>query len=659
MKKKIFIIISFIVCMIWLVHPLLANFKEKVPLNQDNEIPILIKRQLSGKNFIFLKEKSKSSKNPQFSFYIAPRYRLLTSKKEDLPILISGLSGGRVAEYLTAESYPGADFYLKGVIGEKNYIDVEGSFIHPDEQEYYANLDIGRIIRSITDVNRFIHRLDHDPLTNVKDYHEFVFIDSNPTDEYITTRTEIKNKTELVIPQFPQMKFKANVRYMIEKGHQQARTLDVCFTCHIDAQTQEIDQRTMEFILGTEVNVKPVTVSYSFLSRRFDDQAAPLTHVYTGLPWFAVLGKQEFAHIPDSDKTAHNVKAKIEVLNKTDLFGSYTISKVKNKHNNGELDLKNFLSRLSSNVIKGLRIAFNFQKEKYDNHIKNTISRDTSMAGVDVFYRVPKLKVNLRGKFEWQKVKRSNFEIGETKRYITYLSASFYPSSKLNGYVRYKRKDIDNPFALLEDKSPLAPTQELLMTSLYTDINELICGLNLTPVSRFSIGGNFFWKSAKNKDINSKESSYNLIANLWCAPINNLNFTVSYTLLNSEVKNNLIYGTQYGFAIQDIDVPFDRKMDTFLVALNYNPIEKLYLMVDYSFSKGKAHFDSSNIAIDIAQLTDLDISHIRISSGFSYYFTKNIALLGKYKFENYKDAAWSPEYNGKFHIIYFGFGWKF
>lgn len=631
-----------------MINPLLAN--------SDNLV--LFKNELA-KKFSLAEKESKSQNKSEFSYYIAPRYRFLASKKEDLPILVSGLSGGRVAEYQTVESSPGADFYIKGSFGKRNYLDLSGSFIHSDEQKYYANLDIGRVVRNTTYFNRFIHRLDHDPLTNVEDYHEFVFVDSNPTDEYITRRTEIRNRTELVIPDFPQVKFKANVRYIIEKGHQQARTLDQCFVCHIDAQTQEIDQRTMEFILGTEVNVKPVTISYSFMSRRFDDRATPLTHVYTGLPWFAYLGEQEFAHIPDSDKTAHNVKARVKVLNEAHLFGSYTVASVKNKHNDGKLDLKNFLSRLSANLIKGLRIAVNYQKEKYDNHIENTISRDTSIGVVDLFYHIPKQKINLRGKFEWQKVKRSHFEIEETKKYITYLSASFYPSSKFNGYIRYKRKDINNPFAMLEDESPLEPTQELLMTNLYTDVNEVICGLNLTPTSRFSLGGNLFWKSGKNEDINSKENTYNFIINMWIAPTNKLNLTASYGFLDSEIKNNLIYGTDYGYAMGDEDVPYNRKANTFLISLNFNPIEKLSFLVDFSITKGKSNFDSSDIAPDIAELTDLDITHTRLSGGFSYSLTKNMAFIAKYKYENYKDTAWVPEYNGKFHIIYFGFGWKF
>jgi hypothetical protein len=302
-------------------------FAETQEKDKDANTPIMFAANMLN-SLSLSPEKAETKAELGISGYISVFQGFSLSDEKDLPLNVSGLTGGRAAEYSTVESSPGTSFGLKGAFGERSSFDLVGKYLHPDEQFYFVNLDLERSVRTQTQVNRFLHRLDHDPLTNVdpdpEAQHEFPYVDSSPDDVYSLTRTEIINKTDLVIPSFPNLKIKSQVRYIHKNGMQQARTMDMCTVCHVEAKTQGIDQKTMDFIIGAEFKAKSLTVSYSHLGRKFENDANPVTHVYTN-PYgsFPFSGEQEFAVIPDSEKRADTFKAKIDAVRTPSLFPDF------------------------------------------------------------------------------------------------------------------------------------------------------------------------------------------------------------------------------------------------------------------------------------------------------------------------------------------------
>jgi len=703
MRKRIFAI--FVIVGVFCVSLSLAGNREKE--NVANTPGELVKSML--KSFALAPEGAGKETKVDISGHVSIFQRFLATEEEDLPLNVSGLSAGRAAEFATVGSSAGMGFGLMGFLGEKSSFNLSGMFYDKDEQSYYAGLDLGRTVRTQVTINRFLHRLDHDPLTNVdpdpEAQHEFPFVDSNPDDIYSTTRTEIINKTDLVIPSIPNLKIKSQIRYIHKNGSQQARTMEMCTTCHIEGKTQGIDQRTRDFILGAEFKTKGATFSYSHLSRSFESKANPVYHEYTN-PYgsFIFSGKQEFALIPDSEKRADTLKAKVDAVKNTSLFGSYTLAKIKNKHNNGEADIKNFLSRFRVLLVKGFNLTLRYLNNKYDNKLDpnfafnsntltaNHLSTDGYTLGADASYRIPKQKINLRAGFDFKSLKRefnwsSETEaeeidimekyLKETKTTTYRAGVTFYPISKINGFLRYKRKDIDTPLGvpLLAENNPVDPTTERFMSNLYTDINLLSSGITFTPSARVSVSGNYFYNSSKNNTINSSQKRNNLVLNLWYALTNKVSITSSYTYVHEKIVNSLIYGTQYELqgrqiAREDKDVPYKRKANVFLVALDFRPSEDFSIFGDFSVTTGKIEWESTGILGEVdtsglADLSDQDLTHYRISAAASYAFMKNVSLFGKWKYEEYKDKAFvvhdhgSYADSGKYHIFYLGFGYKF
>ena len=686
-----------------------SSFTE--PNKNDNAVKTpseLVKSAL--KSFALAPERAAKGIKTDISGHVSIFQRFLATDESDLPLNVSGLSGGRAAEFNTVGSSAGTGFGLKGYLGDNSSLNLSGKFYHKDEQSYYAGLDLGRIVRTKFKSSRFIHRLDHDPLTNVdpdpEAQHEFPFVDSNPDDVYTTTRTEIINKTDIVIPSFPNLKIKSQVRYVHENGSQQARTSDHCTVCHIEAQTQGIDQKTRDFIIGAEYKTKGVAVSYSHLGRSFENKTSPIYHEYTN-PYGSLLfsGTQEFAHIPDSEKNADTLKAKVNAVKNASLFGSYTIAKIKNKNNNGDADIKNFLSRFRALLGKGFNLTLRYASNKYENNldpdyafnsdtlVANHLSKDGYTLGADASYRIPKQKIHLRAGLDYSSLKRNYSwatEVEEEEKDIMdkYLKemkttayrfgVTFYPSLKIKGFLRYKGKSIENPLGVpsLAEENPVDPTTERFMTNLYTDISLFSAGISVTPANRFSLTANYFLNSGKNDQINSSQKRHNIVLSFWYALTNKVSITAAYTFLDEKIVNSLIYGTQYEwqgqrFAREDKDVPYNKKVNIFLVALDFRPSDNFSVFGDFSVTAGKSDWESTGIegvevdTSELADLSDQDITHYKISAGANYFFMKNISVFGKWKYEDYKDkafvmhAAGSYEDSGRYHIFYFGFGYRF
>jgi hypothetical protein len=103
----------------------------------------LVKSMLKG--FSLAPEGTAEETKSEISGHISIWKRFLTTKENDLPLNVSGLSAGRAAEYATVGSYPGVGFGLRGFLGDKSSFDLSGKFYHKDELDYFAGLDLERM----------------------------------------------------------------------------------------------------------------------------------------------------------------------------------------------------------------------------------------------------------------------------------------------------------------------------------------------------------------------------------------------------------------------------------------------------------------------------------------------------------------------------------
>jgi hypothetical protein len=125
-----------------------------------------------------------------------------------------------------------------------------GAYQSADTQAGELSFDIKRMVRSQTSYEKFIHRLGHDPMTNLEStstngkvvWHT----DLSPDQEYDLNYSLLESRTELQLPALRAVTFGLEFREQKRDGHAQAYTTSHCDNCHIYSQSHKLDETTSD-----------------------------------------------------------------------------------------------------------------------------------------------------------------------------------------------------------------------------------------------------------------------------------------------------------------------------------------------------------------------------------------------------------------------------
>ncbi|MDO8834682.1 MAG: GSU2204 family CXXCH-containing (seleno)protein [Vicinamibacterales bacterium] len=138
----------------------------------------------------------------------------------------------------------------------------------------------GRVKANVS-FDRFLHRLDHDPL----DYLDagignFVVraTDHNPGDAYESVNGFWKADIELAATEH--IRFFASHSMQMADGMRQTMTMSHCANCHVDSYSRKLDQTTQTLAAGARFNAGGFSADYTFENRTFEEKSATLTHTY-------------------------------------------------------------------------------------------------------------------------------------------------------------------------------------------------------------------------------------------------------------------------------------------------------------------------------------------------------------------------------------------
>jgi hypothetical protein len=318
----------------------------------------------------------------------------------------------KVDEYSTYRTDNGVTLYGKGTLEMlKDGIALDGkfNFMGPRDQFHTLDLDVKRIFRSEFSYSVLNHWLDHDqlnyldaavppgssytgsaanplPLTpnsvpafwynpqpgtttpaygggsstapvgytaqqigRAAVYGE----DLTPDATFGIKRTELVSKSDLIIPQLPNMIFHFNYRNEKRSGDQQSIGMSKCTSCHVTGQSKNINEKTEDITAGVTGKFGLLTMDYSFMNREFRENAAAPERYYDPAlsPGSTVpanydtaamafdnrmlfdfrSGLLRYDETPDSSKNSHIAKAKVDLPWDTSVMASYVNSSVDSK----------------------------------------------------------------------------------------------------------------------------------------------------------------------------------------------------------------------------------------------------------------------------------------------------------------------------------------
>lgn len=230
--------------------------------------------------------------------------------------------------------------------------------------------------KAIVDFQRFIHRLDHDPIQGydlppgqsppATPAGNVIADDLNVGDDYAIRVSELDSKFQGNLTD--NVKWKMNVWSMRKFGERQANATAHCFnvnapappgatgnTCHVLSQRQTIDWTTVEVQPGVEARFENVGVEYTHTIRSFgtDDQTADRMYTrFNFSPASGTLGPPyEFSLVPESSTNIDRVKLTAALTDENQFYANLYHGETRNEFRDLERTYNGYDLRLINTSI--------------------------------------------------------------------------------------------------------------------------------------------------------------------------------------------------------------------------------------------------------------------------------------------------------------------
>ncbi|MHB8901634.1 MAG: hypothetical protein ACYC6Y_23010, partial [Thermoguttaceae bacterium] len=228
------------------------------------------------------------------------------------------------------------------------------------------------------DFQRYLHRLDHDPLTNlgaIGSGEEIVGEDLDVGADHAIRIQDLK----LVLKDDLTETTKARVNFHVlrKAGERQSNTMQHCAdfgpnctrSCHVTGRQQRIDWLTVKVEPVVESKVGPVRVEYSRPMRFFSQNDQLLTADYGD---FHIYGMQDevYAVVPESFSQTDRIKLNIPLGDATDLYTTSYIRDTENKSRQTHRKSYGYDVRLTNRSYDGVKLtAYTTLNDQTNQHV--------------------------------------------------------------------------------------------------------------------------------------------------------------------------------------------------------------------------------------------------------------------------------------------------
>ena len=253
------------------------------------------------------------------------------------------------------------------------------------------------------DFQRYLHRQDHDPLSNlstVTSSEEIVGEDLDPGRDYAVRVQELEAAVKGKLTE--KVKFRVNFRARRKVGHRQARAVghcsgfDVdatpagqCGQCHVLSQGQRIDWMTVKVEPVVEAKLGPVVFEYSRPMRSFGHSDQLVTRDYGEFHGDVLNGMQPYAMVPENFTQTDRIKLSASLADDTRFYGMLKMGNTHNKFRQTDRDFHGFDLRLTNRSISGVSLTGFSRMQAQSNQLppflleeeEEALARVTSITG--------------------------------------------------------------------------------------------------------------------------------------------------------------------------------------------------------------------------------------------------------------------------------------
>ncbi|OGR28251.1 MAG: hypothetical protein A2X83_05150, partial [Desulfuromonadales bacterium GWD2_54_10] len=314
---------------------------------------------------------SKEGLKPLTSVSLQTGYRFVTP---DGPMaaaspygrLKSGVTGGFSAASL------GSDLKLS----------VDGLFLHEDDYKSEMVFDYAGLVRFHAASDALWHNLLREQITPGT----LTLVERDTGREYGIRTATTQAETRIKLGNNP---FHVNVGYweLTRQGYEQHRFSDVYFgpgASSMISDAARVDRVTREGTVGLDAHLGLFDISYGFLIRDFSNEAADSRNIFTNTAGgaLAVGSAQAFSTIPNSRVTSHTIKLFTDLSGGLVGSAAYTLTQRENTGGHGDAvpssrpadTIQNYAGDLSYTPFKELSFALKYRHQQIDRDSPITVN---------------------------------------------------------------------------------------------------------------------------------------------------------------------------------------------------------------------------------------------------------------------------------------------
>jgi hypothetical protein len=424
----------------------------------------------------------------------------------------------------------------------------------------------------------------------------------------------------------------------------------------VSANTQALDQRTLEVIAGAEYAKKPFAVRYQHGYRTFEDSSQDLTYEYTN-PFgnFDLGGVQPFAVVPDNTRNTDVGMVRVDLNSMASAMGKVRMSKVENDNTGYSLETTSFSGRVNITPSSLLSLRGRFDYLDTTNDVPFSASREATRFSGRAIFR-PIKAIRLEGRYRWEKMERTGgTEIDETTTESFRLKAVWRPDRTIRVVASHSFVDRENPygrvlrnsFSRIDDVvlSPFGMDQDV------TDINVLY-----TPSDKVSLNGIYHRTHAEENDQNVESTLQYFSASASYKAADNYGFYGVYSHYSNEYEREIYLGVLAPY-LTVTPLPYEGTGDTFTVG-GWIWTGTFSIRPSWNYTASESSFDDGTIGSGLTAINETDVAINRLVLEFEMPITDNLDInLGYYQ-DKYEDDA-RPQDDGTVHWFYGWLGYKF
>ncbi|MDY6861759.1 MAG: hypothetical protein SV062_02095, partial [Thermodesulfobacteriota bacterium] len=370
-----------------------------------------------------------------------------------------------VLEYETSASGFETSFFINGAMGG-NYMDLKGEYKDRDEQQYFLMTEKERILNIETKYKRYIHRIDHDDLSQYKSLWDF-----DKDEENILTLEEKEMESNLRFPLLPWLKLIMGIKDVEKRGCRQATTVrknNSCTACHVTSKNKRVDSRATNFSICGDISNSYASINYTHTQQKSKDNApSPLAFYVNTFDAFPHPGFYPYSKTPSIQKREDQIKTHVKFSNHFTIYAAHLDAKAKNSFIDKEKRFKNTSIRLTGTFLNKFIFNCCYSSFKQNNEVEEAVDKNVKRAVFD-FRGLFLKRLSLKGGFNWEETERRHSYPGSTVKKTYFSSISCKVDRKNRLTLKYKREQWDEPFSNVYE-NPF----ELAITNIPKEKNEI------------------------------------------------------------------------------------------------------------------------------------------------------------------------------------------